>query len=134
MTIDMINNVQSRPVIKYIGLFALTYIVFLFAISILVRIFGDDMTGIFYAIAILGAGRVTVYAFFKENSRLYTRKEKIKLIAGTFLSAFFIDAITFYSNMVSHGKSDYGIIVGAIFNLIILWYVFGYLSKSLMKR
>jgi hypothetical protein len=128
----MTYNDQNRPVIKYIGLFAITYSIFLLTISIILSMIGEYMSGIYYAIAILGAGRVPVYRFLKENGRMYTKVEKIKLIVGTFLCALFINATGY--KMLSHNRLDYGILVGSVFNLFILWYIFGPLSQSISKR
>lgn len=122
---------QNRSVLKYIGLFALSYNIFLLAISVLLLIFGESMTGLFYAVAILGAGRVPAYFFIKDNGRLCTNVEKIKLIIGTFLCAIIVSGVL---GMKFIYEREYSYFVMQLLDLPILWYVFGPLSKSIYLK
>jgi Flp pilus assembly protein TadB len=71
----MTGDDQSRPVLKYIGLFAAAYCVLYLTVSIFLSILAVHMGGIYYFI-IFGAASVPVYRFRKENGRMYTRAEK----------------------------------------------------------
>ena len=131
----MTGSDRGLSILKYVGLFALTYYLFLVAIAVLLAVIKVDMTGVFYAIAILGAGRVPVYKFLKENSRLYTKVEKRKLIAGTFLCTLIINILN-TADMIGEMSMmhlGYSFLVGQVLDLLILWYIFGPFSKNIYK-
>ena len=115
---------------KYVLFFALTYVAFFVIVSILLSIVAEPMTGLFYAVIMFGSARVPAYRFLKDNKRLYTRLEKQKLIVGSFLSSLMIDLLTINRTTL---HLDISFVLKEMFNLLILWYIFGGLSKSLSK-
>ncbi len=129
----MTRDDQSRPVLKYIGLFAAAYCILFLTVSILLSILAVHMGGIYYSI-IFGAASVPVYLFRKENGRMYTQTEKRKLIFGTFLCALVLDSMLATRGAMPVMRSGYAFLVSQIFNLFILWYLFGPLSKGLYKK
>jgi hypothetical protein len=127
----MVEIKSSGPVVKYVSYFAASYFIFLLIITVLLSILGDYMSGLFYAIAMLGAGRICVYLFLKENGRIYTREEKIKLIIGTFLSAVAINVLVLSRG--ASNKLDLTFYVGQVGDLLILIYFFGPFSKYMFQ-
>ncbi len=122
---------KNTSVMKYVIFFTFAYFIFVVIVSILLSILAIPMTGLFEAIVMLGAARIPAYRFLKDNDRLYSKTEKRKLIAGTFLSSVIIDVLTI--NRTNLNLGYYLFIFKESFNLLILWYIFGPLSKSIYK-
>lgn len=132
----MAKTKQSRPAIKYIGLFAVIYLSLSKSIFVVIAITAVPMTGLYLILSICVSGGLSAYIFIKDNSRLFNNVERRKLIIGTFLCAILIDLLKPNNVMgqMSMTELDYNFVVTQIFNLLWLFCTFGPLSKSIYKR
>ena len=126
----MTDESQNTSVIKYVIYFGLTYLAVFTIVSILLSILSTPMTGLFFAITLLGSARVPAYKFLKDNDRLYTNAEMSRLIVGCFIASLIIDLLSIYRMNLNLG---FQFILKEIFNLLIIWYVIGPLSKRIYK-
>lgn len=124
------HNVNA-PVAKYIGFFAASYFIVLMVFSIALFIIDDSVSGIFYALALLAAGRICVYNFQKENRRIYTIAEKRKLLIGTFVSTVVINLL----HLSRDNSFEIGLtyFIGQVVDLLMLFIIFGPFSKYMLN-
>ena len=124
----MDNNEQSKPVIMYVGLYALLCSVFLAANAVIHSIFSINIGR--YAIPII-AGVYIATIFIKARARLLNNTEKIKLITGTFFCTVLINILITPNAMKTKlftGDLDGGFLLRQLIILFFLCFIFGPIS------
>lgn len=121
------------PVLKYVGLFALTYFILHLALSLFLSIIHTEY---YQTILIIGASAsLPAYRFIEENGRILSKTERFKIIIGTFLCTILINATYLLrEKMISGGGVGSRFINEQVVDFIILWLVFGPFSKDIFKR
>ncbi|MFA5072922.1 MAG: hypothetical protein WC539_03360 [Nitrospirota bacterium] len=129
----MKNNEQNIPILKYVGLFALTYLILRLSLSIFLSIIQAEYYKTIFIVGV--SASLPAYRFIEENGRLLSRIEITKLVVGTFLCVIFINASYIMRERIIFGEDiGYLFIAELLVDLFILWYVFGPVSKYICKR
>ncbi len=131
----MTNKEQDISVLKYVGLFALTFLVLRLIASIFLSIINAEYDN-FLTILIIGpSAGFPAYKFVAENGRILSKSERFKIITGSLLCAIFINASYLLRERMIFG---HGIgprfITEQVMDFFILWIVFGPLSKDIYER
>ncbi len=129
----MTDNEIDIPILKYVGIFALTYFILHLAASIFLSIIQAEY---YQTLLIIGASAsLPAYRFIEKNGRILSKTERLKIIFGTFLCAMLINASYFLrEKMIFGDRIGPRFIKEQVVDFIILWLVFGPLSKDIYKR
>lgn len=130
---SMTENEQDIPILKYVGLFALGYLILRLAASIFLSIVHAEY---YRTLLIIGASAsLPAYRFIEENGRILSKTERFKIIIGTFLCVLLINA-----SYILRERMIFGVGMGPRFineqvvDFIVLLLVFGPVMNAVYAR